>query len=100
MDRAIHAVLDWADMCLAILPALLLGILFQELLLSLLFSDFLFDLFHDLILLQLFLFFKNDIVFEWWKVGTNFHLNLLLGHVFEFFILSVQWEALGVINVS
>ena len=56
--------LDWAHDIVAFIPALLFRILLLELLLSFLLSHFQLDLLENLILLELFLFLQNYIVFK------------------------------------
>lgn len=56
-------------------------------------------LFELLVFFKFLLFFDDQIVFQWWQVRPYFHLNLLLRHVFEFFILVIQWKPFRIVHV-
>jgi len=59
-----------------------------------------FHLLQLLILLELLLLLLDQIIFQRREVGADLELDLLLGHVLKFFVLLVQGEALGVVDVS
>ena len=53
-----------------------------------------------LVLLELTLLLKNDVVLEGREVGADLHLYFLLGHFFEFSVLVVHRQPLAVVDVA
>ena len=53
-----------------------------------------------MVLLKFTLLLKDDIVLKWRKVGANLHLDLLLGHFFEFSVLIIHRQTLTVVDIA
>ena len=52
------------------------------------------------VLLKFTLLLKDDIVLEWWEVGADLHLDLLLSHFFEFSVLIIHRQPLTVVDIA
>lgn len=58
-----------------------------------------FELLELLVLLKFSFLLLEQLGLQWWEVGADLQLDLLLGHVFELFVLLVQGESLGIIDI-
>ena len=75
-------------------------VLVSELHHALLFADLCFELPEFPVLLELLLFFEDDVIFQWRQVRADLQLNLLLSHVLEHLVLLVERQPLRIIDVS
>ena len=73
--------------------------LFLLFLKSLLLSAPRFVFFELLVFFKFFFLLNDQIIFQGRQVRAYFHLNLLLGHVFKFFVLLIKWKPFRVVHI-